>query len=1290
MLTDPADPTRVLYEPADLAGTLDADTAPLRAVLDWAGDYLARPHPELGRRGNVCPYAQGALDRGTFLLAVQRGRPADADKVAETLLAHRDWFEEQCRAAPDGASYRTVLVVFPDLERADVARVIDGTQQRLKPEYVSRGLMIGEFHDGPPDKGGLWNEDFRPLRSPLPLLAIRQLVPTDFPFLRDDPELVAAYLARHGGRVPAHLRTSVREAADRFGLDTRASTEPAGEAVPLTARQQRLWFLNQLDPGNPVQHLATGLRLAGPVDTDRLAAALDAVVAGHAVLRTVLAERDGEPVAVVAAKAPAALGVADVAAADAPLRARAEARRPFDLRRGPLLRGLLLRCGPEDALLVLTAHALAADETSLDLLAAEIGTRYAGRPGSQDPAPPAPADDDGLAYWVERLAGAPALLELPTDRPRPPAQSYRGERVAATVPADVVAALTDRGWAVEPAVLAALDVVLARHAGGSDVLVGTPFDVRPAGRADAVGPYTNTVVLRADLAAGPESAGPESAGPESAGPESAGPGLAVGAGFAGLVRRVRADLAAARAHGRVPFERVVAELDVGRGLDRSPLHQVSLAVAAERPVPSFGDLAAGRVAVPTGAVGVDLAVTARPAGGGLELELAYAADLFDADTVERLAGHLVTVLRHAAAEPDRPVHTLPLLDPAERDRVLRDAHGAQLPVPEATWPLIERWVRETPDAVAVSGVDGELTYRQLHDRAAQLAHVLRAWGVGPEVPVGLCVDRSAAMVVALLGVWLAGGAYLPLDPGFPPDRLRATLADAGAELAVTAGGARERLAGLLAELPGVVDLDGDADVLAAQPTEPPGVATAGDALAYLVYTSGSTGRPKGVQVPHRAVANLVAGFDALLGLRPGDRWLAVTTISFDIAALELLLPLASGAQVVVATEAATADGEALRTLAAGATVLQATPTTWRLLLAAGGVPAGLRLRLCGGEAVPRDLADAIGADGTGVWNVYGPTETTVWSAAGPVASAPAPVLLGPPIANTTITVLDPYGEPVPVGVVGELHIGGLGVARGYRGLPELTAERFRPDGRPGAFRYATGDLARRRPDGRIEFLGRADGQVKVRGFRIELGEVEAVLRADPGVRDAVVTTWSGADGDTRLVAYVVPESTVDGLPERLRARAREVLPEYMVPAGVELLDALPLTPNNKVDRRALPEPRWGAGARARREPATAVERALVGLWSDVLGIADLGVDDDFFDRGGHSLLGARLLARVRAYFSTDIPTRSLFDAPTVAGMAAVLVRLEDEPGRAEAIAETRLAVEAMSPEEVRALLGEGP
>ncbi|WP_196469138.1 non-ribosomal peptide synthetase [Planomonospora sp. ID91781] len=628
----------------------------------------------------------------------------------------------------------------------------------------------------------------------------------------------------------------------------------------------------------------------------------------------------------------------------------------------------------------------------------------------------------------------------------------------------------------------------------------------------------------------------------------------------------------------------------------------------------------------------------------------------------------------------------------------------------------------TPEEVAVSGPGGELTHRELHERVDALAAVLRERGVGPEVPVGICMERTVGMVVAVLAVWAAGGAYVPLDPAFPADRLRLMREDAGAGLVLTQDGVDARLPG---GTPRTLVLAPDGTVPGARPAAdgPPAPDGPTGDLAYLIYTSGSTGRPKGVAVPHGAVANLIGSFASLLELTPADRWLAVTTLSFDISVLELLLPLTCGARLVVAPADRAADGPALRALAAEEriTVMQATPATWRILLEAGGVPETVRTRLCGGEALPRDLADALGSGGARLWNVYGPTETTVWSTAGPVPPAPAPVDLGGPIADTALYLLDAGGDPVPEGEVGELHIGGAGVARGYHGLPALTAGRFLPDpfsGRPGARMYATGDLARIGAAGRLEYLGRADQQVKIRGFRIELGEIETALRAAGEVRQAAVAVREGPDGLPRLVAYVVPagdpgdpggsggpgdlgdpgdpggpggsgrRDTSDasdasdvpgdpggpgdaddpdgpegagGLWPVLRARLRAGLPEYMVPAHLVVLDRLPLTPNGKLDRAALPHPDWtrvdGAPYRA---PSTPEEKELAAMWTEVLGLAEpVGVDDDFFELGGHSLTAAQIIARVRTMFGVAVPIVALFENPTVAGLARELDRAGD-------------------------------
>ncbi|MFI6455424.1 amino acid adenylation domain-containing protein [Streptosporangium amethystogenes] len=608
--------------------------------------------------------------------------------------------------------------------------------------------------------------------------------------------------------------------------------------------------------------------------------------------------------------------------------------------------------------------------------------------------------------------------------------------------------------------------------------------------------------------------------------------------------------------------------------------------------------------------------------------------------------------------------------------------------------LIRDRLETAPDAVAVSGQGGELTYRELHRRVDDLAAVLREWGVGPEVPVGLCMERTTGMVVAVLAVWAAGAAYVPLDPAFPEDRLRLMRQDAGIGLVLTQAGVDRRL---LAGVPRILVLAPDGTAPTVRRGTPRG--PRGD-LAYVMYTSGSTGRPKGVEVPMRAVQNLLGAFAERLKLMPEDRWLAVTTLSFDISVLELLLPLACGARVVVASASQAADGRELRALAVAEriTALQATPATWRLLLEAGGVPETIRTRLCGGEALPRDLADALLAPGTSLWNVYGPTETTVWSTAGIVAPAPARVVLGEPISETSLYLLGDDGLPVADGEAGELHIGGAGVARGYRGMPALTAARFLPDPfapAGGTRMYATGDLVRHTPDGRLEYLGRADSQVKVRGFRIELEEIETVLRSVEWVRQAAVGVHGGPGGLPELVAYVVGEggTAPEGLGEVLRAGLRASLPEYMVPAHLVILDALPLTPNGKLDRAALPAPdRARASTAPYRAPSSSVEDELAAMWEEVLGIErPVGVDDDFFELGGHSLTAAQIIARVQSRFGVAVPLVALFEHPTVAGLARQLDRLDDDDLDLVEIAALRERLDGLDAEELAAIFDElGP
>ncbi|WP_327583582.1 non-ribosomal peptide synthetase [Nonomuraea sp. NBC_00507] len=609
-----------------------------------------------------------------------------------------------------------------------------------------------------------------------------------------------------------------------------------------------------------------------------------------------------------------------------------------------------------------------------------------------------------------------------------------------------------------------------------------------------------------------------------------------------------------------------------------------------------------------------------------------------------------------------------------------------------------RWLDNAPDAVAVTGSDGQVTYRELYRRVDDLAAVLRRHGVGPEVPVGLCVERTTGMLVAMLAIWTAGGAYVPLDPAFPAERLRMMRQDAGIGLVLTQAGVDPALLDgvptVLTLSPGGRPLNGAPLSSARIPAVPPAIRPAAaapppavvDRLAYLMFTSGSTGRPKGVAVPHRAVANLLESFAELLPIGPEDRWLAVTTLSFDISVLELLLPLFTGGRVVIATTGEVSDGWALRERAAaeGVTIMQATPAGWRILLESGGIPATIRTRLCGGEALPRDLADELLADGAELWNVYGPTETTVWSTAGRVRPGPEAVDLGSPIGRTSVHVLNENGTPVADGEIGELLIGGAGVARGYHGLPGQTAARFLPDpyaGTPGARMYATGDLARITPAGRLEYLGRADQQVKIHGFRIELGEIEATLRAAAEVKDAAVAVRDG-----RLVAYLVPRGqAVDWA--ALRERLRASLPDYMIPVRHTTLTSLPLTPNGKLDRAALPSPSWTRpGTAAFRVPATAVESDLAELWAGVLGATEpIGADDDFFELGGHSLAATQIIARVQARYGLEVPIVVLFEHPTIAGFAARLDDMDDADLSLADVAALRDELDGLSAEELEGL-----
>jgi amino acid adenylation domain-containing protein len=1098
---------------------------------------------------------------------------------------------------------------------------------------------------------------------------------------------------------PAALARRVA-AAQRSGPDLPLiPPAPRPARLPLSFAQERLWFLDRLEPGRAAYNIAQAVEARGPLDPAALAAALSGVAARHEALRTVFAETTTGPVQVVRPTPSVPLPVADLSGLPAAL-AEAEARRleaeaaerPFDLAAGPLLRaGLILR-GPGDHRLLLVLHHIVADGWSMGILVREAGALYgAARDGRPSPLPALPvqyadvalwqrrrlageAAAADLAWWRDRLAGAPPALDLPTDRPRPAVPSLRGEVATADLPdglAAAVSALARREGATPFMVLlAAFQALLARWTGQDDLTVGSPIAGRRHAEVEGlIGPFLNLLVLRADQGDDPA--------------------------FRDALGRVRRTALGAYAHQDLPFERLVEELRPERDLGRSPLFQVLFALqnAPAAPVELPG-LSLFSREVATGTAKFDWTLVVGESEGGTTASLEFATDLFDRTTAERVLRHFRTLLKGAVADPGRRLSRLPLLDEAERGQILSEWNDTAAPLPEVCLhELFKAWTDRSPDAVALEHGGERLTYAGLAARVSRLARRLRASGVGPEVRVALLFERSADMVAALLGVLAAGGAYVPLDPGHPVARLRLILEDSGAAVLLAGDGLPPDLVGALTE--GLPELEvlslaaggrEEGSCGFARPLAVP------DNLAYVLYTSGSTGRPKGVGVPHRAMVNFLTSMARQPGLGSADRLLAVTTLSFDIAGLELLLPLATGATVVIAGREEASDGALLAAALerSAATVLQATPSTWRMLFDAGWTGRPGLTALCGGEVLPADLADRLTAATARVVNLYGPTETTVWSTLAevrPGASAPA---IGRPIANTRVHVVDRRLEPVPPGASGELWIGGPGVARGYLGRPDLTAERFVPDpfaAEPGARAYRTGDLARFRPDGELEFLGRIDHQVKVRGFRIELAEVEAALAALPGVRAAAAAVREAAPGDRRLVGYLVAEADACE-PAVLRRRLSEVLPAFMVPSAFVRLEALPLTPNGKVDRRALPAPGGSPRRGEHVPPRTPVEEAVALLFKEVLDAGPVGATDDFFDLGGHSLLVARLAARLRESFAIDLSLRSLFLAPTVEGIARELLADPVRRSAVEKRARLLLRLARMSEEEAAALLGQ--
>ncbi|HET7233234.1 MAG TPA: amino acid adenylation domain-containing protein [Longimicrobium sp.] len=1026
-----------------------------------------------------------------------------------------------------------------------------------------------------------------------------------------------------------------------------------GGPLPLSFAQQRLWFIDRLQPGTGTYNIPAALRLRGELDADALARALAEVVRRHEALRTVFGEADGEPVQVIGPGDGFRLAVEPcVDEAEAVRRAKDEAERPFVLHADLPFRARLLRLGDEDHVLLLTLHHVAGDGWSRGVLYREIEALYTafarGEPSPLAELPVQYGDfaawqrqhlsgnvlEAQVAWWRQRLAGAPAVLELPTDRPRPPVPGYHGAAVHAVLPStlgDALRALSRReGATLFMTLLAAWQLVLSRWSGQNDVVVGTPI----AGRTHAeleelIGFFVNTLALRADLSGGPA--------------------------FTELLARVRDGALGAYAHQEVPFERLVEALHPERSLSRTPLFQVMFALqGAPSPLPRLGKVDAVPLPVDRATAKFDLTLAISEREDGLAATLEYATELFDRATVERMLGHFHRALEQVAADAGAPLSAIELLGDEERRQVLEEwnANAAACPTDACIHTLFEAQAGRTPHAVAL--IDGErrVTYGELNERANRIAHHLIALGAGPEVRVGIGLERGAGMVAAMLGVLKAGGAYVPLDPAYPADRLAFTLEDASVAVLVT----QETLRGILPASGGVrvVSVDGEAaDEIARASGANPANRAGPRNLAYLIYTSGSTGVPKGVAIEHQSAVVFLAWASGVYSDDELSGVLAATSICFDLSIYELFLPLSRGGRVIVVRNAL-----ALSTAPARDEVrlINTVPSAIAALVKDVAIPAGVRTVNLAGEPLRQDLVDAVYAAGVErVYDLYGPSEDTTYSTF-TLRSAGGRETIGRPIANTQAYVLDAAMRPAPAGVAGELYLGGLGLARGYLGRPGLTAGRFVPDpfsSTPGARMYRTGDRVRWLHTGTLEYLGRLDAQVKVRGFRIELGEIEATLARHPGVREATVIVREDAPGDRRLVAYLAPQGEPPA-PRELREHLGATLPDYMIPAAFVGLDRLPLTPNGKIDRRALPAPEASGDGDGYVAPRTVAEAVLAAIWAEVLGLERVGARDDFFACGGHSLLAVRLVSRIRQETGAEVPLHALFSAGTVEAVAVLV------------------------------------
>ncbi len=1085
------------------------------------------------------------------------------------------------------------------------------------------------------------------------------------------------------------------------------------DSYPLSYGQQRLWFLEQFEPGSPLYNIPFALRLTGPLNVKALEKSLREIVQRHEILRTVFRSRQGEPRQVIRERLDVPLPQFDLSSLsreeqdrEVQRLARQEARQPFDLENGPLFRYRLLRRSRNEHVFLLTMHHIISDGWSTGVLVAEVAQLY--QAFCEDKPPPLPElpvqyvdfalwqrewmDEMGLErhlqFWKRELEGIPEVLELPTDRPRPAVQTYNGATYKFRLSKKLTAGLRHLAQQEDATLfmvlLAAFQTLLYRYAGQEDLTVGIPVANRNHSELEPlIGFFVNTLVMRGSFEERPT--------------------------FRKYLRGVKSHTLEAFAYQDMPFEKLVEVLQPSRSTRHTPLFQTMFVLHNTPMQPlRLSDVTLEVMDIDAGMAKFDLIVNVFEQGEFLEGFVEYNTDLFDRTTIQGMVRHYRTLLAGIVENPDRRVNAISLLSAEERGVLLEDMAGMvhEEPPAESVIHWIARNARKQPDAEAVCIGDQSLTYRELEHASNRLANYLKNRGIPPGAFVGLGVERSLEMVVALLAVWKIGAVYLPLDPDYPRERLEYMIQDAQLACLITQSSLQELFADIRVptvildrERDQILQENDSIDDLPLQPEEP----------AYVIYTSGSTGLPKGVMVGHGALAEHIRCMVEFYQVTPNDRYLAFAAMNFDAALEQTLTPLVAGATLVIRDGDVWLPSEFHQKVRRyGLTVINPPTVYWEELARhwaqhpeqASDLP--IRLVIAGGDAMHREAVRQWHRSplrGVRLLNAYGPTEATITTS---IYEVPAdydrtvglPVVpIGKPLKNRRYYILDEQGEPVPVGVPGELYIGGRRLADGYLRHPEWTAERFLPDpfaGRPDARMYRTGDRVRWRPDGTVEFLGRVDTQVKIRGFRIELGEIEALLNAHDAVRQAVVVARKDEEGQKRLVVYYTPEKAAHVSVQQLRNDLKQRLPDYMVPALFVELNSFPQTPSGKIDRRALPEPE---GIRPELSsqyvaPRTPVEQELARIAAEVLGLDRVGVQDNFFELGGHSMLAVKVIARIQEQYRVDIPLKTLFESPTVEGLAMTITQLQAQQQDEKQLEQLLNELENLSDEEARKLLNE--